>query len=137
MNSLSNFEIIEDILFECVIPGRPGILKNSKKIIVVRGRRIPVPSDRYNLWEKVASLYVYRLRPVTVIDFPVNLQAVFYFKNHAHEPDLSNSYQGIEDILAKQGVLKNDKLIYSHDGSRKVFGEPVERIEIKVTRATC
>ena len=37
--------------------------------------------------------------------------------------DLSNLLQGPEDALIKAGVIKDDKLIESYDGSRRVTGE--------------
>jgi Holliday junction resolvase RusA-like endonuclease len=66
---------------------------------------------------------------------PVNLKAQFYFGNRKNEPDLSNLYQGIEDVLQKAGVIQNDKQIVSHDGSRKIFGESA-RVEIELTEGS-
>lgn len=123
------------ILFNCTLKGRTRILKNSKKLIKVGKRRIPIPSDQYKRWALFASIFIAKAKTnKTPIDHPVNLKCVFYLKNHQHEADLSNMYQGIEDILEDCGVLKDDKLIHSHDGSRKIFdpNEP-ERIEITVT----
>jgi Holliday junction resolvase RusA-like endonuclease len=126
-----------EILFQCVIPGRVRILKNSKKIIKLRGsnRRIPVPSLRYKRWEIYASLFIVRAKKGKPIDFPVNVSMRFYFKDHQHEADLSNLIQGPEDALQKYDVLKNDKFIYSLDGSRKIFGSDKECVEIIITRA--
>ncbi len=120
-------------LYQCTIPGRAGIKKNSKRIVRNGRRTFAVPSDTYKAWESKACTYVKRAMigmqlPITV---PVNMRAIFYFENHAHEPDLSNLYQGIEDVLEKCGVILNDKLIYGHDGSRKMFGEE-SRVEIKL-----
>lgn len=127
---------MSEVLFQCVIPGRARILKNNKKLIRLKstGRMIPVSSDRYKKWEIFASLFISRARKLKTIDYPVNVQMVFYFKDHQHESDLSNCYQGIEDTLQKCDVIKDDKLIYSHDGSRKVFDEANERVEIIITK---
>lgn len=38
-------------------------------------------------------------------------------------PDLSNLYELPQDILQSTGVIKNDSLIDSHDGSRRLPGE--------------
>lgn len=65
---------------------------------------------------------------------PINLCARFYFENHQHEADLSNLYGGIEDMLQECGVIEDDRLIVSHDGSRKIFGEE-PRCEIEITKA--
>jgi Holliday junction resolvase RusA-like endonuclease len=126
----------EEILFQVVIPGRARILKNSKKLVRPRGSRrmIPVSSDRYKRWELFAQMFIARAFRGKSIDFPVNVEMKFFFKDHQHEPDLSNLYQGVEDILQKCGVLVNDKFIYSHDGSAKVFGDGAERVEVTVKK---
>lgn len=122
------------ILFECVIEGRPGILKNGKKLVRAGGRIFPVSSDKYKAFEAKAYLIIKAAKSQPTINFPVNVCMKFFFKNYAHEMDLSNCYQGIEDILQKALVIENDKLIYGHDGSRKIFGAMNERIEISITR---
>jgi Holliday junction resolvase RusA-like endonuclease len=38
-------------------------------------------------------------------------------------PDLSNLHEGIQDCLQKAKVIDNDRLICSHDGSRRLVGE--------------
>lgn len=122
------------ILFECVIPGRPGILKNSKQIVRTRsGKTFLKASDKYAIWEKMAFQFIAKAGREQQIDFPVNLKCEFYFINHQYEPDISNAYQGIEDLLQKAKVLLDDKLIYSHDGSKKIFGARNDRIEITIT----
>lgn len=121
------------ILFECTLKGRTRILKNSKKIIKVGKRRIPVHSDQYKRWAIFAAIFITKAKTnKTPIDKPVNLKCLFYLKNHQHEADLSNMYQGIEDILEECGVLENDKLIHSHDGSRKIF-DPNEEERVEIT----
>ena len=64
---------------------------------------------------------------------PINLCVRFYFKDRQAEPDLSNLYHGVEDMLQSCGVIENDKLIVSHDGSRKIFGEEA-KTEIEIWR---
>ena len=96
----------------------------------------PISSDRYKQWEIYASMFIGKAKAgKPVIDFPINLCVKFYFNDHQHEPDLSNLYQGLEDVLQKMNVIKNDKLIYSHDGSKKLFDDTKERIEITITKA--
>lgn len=125
-----------EVLFKTTIPGRAGILKNSKQLCVNRktGRRFMRSSERYQAFEKHAILHIRQVHIKSTIDFPVNLKAVFYFKDHQNEADLSNLYGGIEDILEDAGVLANDKLIYSHNGSAKRFGEGEPRCEIEITK---
>ena len=123
------------ILFSCTLTGRVKQKKNSMRIRRHGYFKSSIaPSDVYELWATDAALEIssaWRRRPP--IRKPVNAKMVFYLKNHQHEADLSNMYQGIEDLLQECGVLVNDKLIYSHDGSRKVFGQALERVEIELT----
>lgn len=46
--------------------------------------------------------------------------------------DLSNLIQGPEDALTNAGVIKDDKLIESYDGSCRVYGSPKKAIEIVI-----
>lgn len=127
---------MSEVLFQCVIPGRPGILKNSKKICRNKstGRAFLKASDKYEIWAAMARLHILKSGQQQKIAIPINLKCVFYFVNHAYEPDLSNAYQGIEDLLQQCNVILQDKLIYSHDGSRKIFGSRNDRIEITITK---
>lgn len=117
-------------MIHITMKGRPGIKKNGRRIFRKKGRTVNIPSEKYEAW-KLEFMWLLKdamkKEGVTApINAPVNLKLVIYFKNHAHEPDLSNSYQGIEDCLEEVGIISNDKLIYSHDGSRKVFGKTSE-----------
>jgi len=126
----------EEILFHCVIPGRPGIKKNSKQIGFNKYSRKPFfrSSERYEQWELFAAPFIMRAKKDLLINYPVNLCMKVYLKNHQHEPDLSNCYEGVQDLLQKCEVYVDDKLVYSHDGSLKIFNDPKERIEITLTR---
>lgn len=127
----------KEILFQCVIPGRPGIKKNGKQIR--RNWRTGQPflssSDKYLIWAKMAKAHVEAHNFKTPINVPVNLQCQFFFKNHQNEPDLDNCYAGIQDVLQSSHVIDDDKLVYSHDGSKKVFGVKTERVEVTITLA--
>lgn len=120
------------VIFKCVIPGRAYIKKNTARHF--RGGGVGY-SKEYIGWERQAEMRIalakkdFKLLPITE---EVNLKALFYFKNKTAEPDLSNLYEGIQDVLQNMGVLANDKLIYGHDGSRKIFYEE-PRLEIELT----
>ena len=131
---------MSETLFKCVIPGRARIQKNSHRVRTnfQTGKKYIGKGDRFIRWADFARVFIYRAKPPEKpIDFYVNMKATFYLKNKQHEPDLSNAYQGIEDLLQKTGVIKNDKLIGGHDGSRKIFdpNEP-ERVVIELSRLT-
>lgn len=125
---------MNEILFRVTIPGRAGILKNGKKLCRNRatGKMFMRSSDRYEAWSKMAYLHIKQARIPSTINFPVNMAAKFYFKDKQSEADLSNLYQGVEDLLEDAGVLANDRLIVSHDGSGKFFGEE-PRVEVELT----
>jgi Holliday junction resolvase RusA-like endonuclease len=124
-----------EILFTCVIPGRPGILKNSKQICRTRsGKTFLKASDKYAIWEHMALAHVKAQGQEQQINFPVNLACKFYFTNKKWEPDLDNCYAGVQDVLQKAGVLLDDSWIWAHDGSRKIFGARADRVEVTVTR---
>lgn len=129
---------MDEVLYRCVIPGRARILKNGKqaKINYSTGQAYLQGNKRFAGWRIFAESFLVRAMPDKFrrIDFPVNLSVRFYLKDHQHELDTSNGYQGIEDLMQKLGIIKNDKLIYAHDGSGKIFGATRERVEITLTR---
>lgn len=122
-------------LFICTLPGRPGILKNSKRIVRRGPKKIGVlKSEAYIQWATIAGALLRRTHTGPPISEPVNLSVTLYYQDHAGEQDCTNAIQGIEDLLAEVGVLENDKLIYSLNGTRKVYdlNEP-ERARIELT----
>jgi Holliday junction resolvase RusA-like endonuclease len=128
------------ILFKARLEGRIGIKKNGKQISVRGGRVFVRTSENYKNWHSYASVIMLQQKnfsqfPMPIKE-PINLSCKFHFPNHQGEPDLSNLYQGIEDILQEIGVIENDKLIYSHDGSRKIFGAPAFLTEIEIIKLT-
>lgn len=71
------------------------------------------------------------------IRYPVQSMFVFGIDNFFTKkglinkkiPDLSNLYQGPEDLLQKAKIIEDDHLIFSHDGSRRIYS-PKNFIEI-------
>ncbi len=98
-----------------VIPGPPRTKKNHGRRIM-RGKRIfNVPSEAYTEWNKLA-VWSLRRNNLDVIDCPVNCRALFF--REALVGDAVGYYQALADTLENAGVLTNDKLIVSWDGSR-------------------
>lgn len=125
-----------EVLFHARIPGRPRVKKNNTRQLVNKktGRRWTAPSARYSNWASFAALFINRASPSKPIDIPVDLTIKAYFADHAHEQDITNSIQGIEDLLQECGVLQNDKLIYGLGSTRKIFDSTeAERVEITLT----
>lgn len=125
------------ILFKAIVEGRPGIKKNGKSVFVKNGRAIITTSRNYKDFEKQATLCLLQQKARTLLDlpfrFPLNVCFKFYCPSHQYEFDLSNAVQGLEDILQKIGIIEDDKLIYSLDGSRKIFGADRFYTEIEIT----
>jgi Holliday junction resolvase RusA-like endonuclease len=126
----------EEILFSCTIPGRTAIKKNGKQIKMNfrTKKRFIGSSDKFEEWALYAAPFIMRAKKDILINFPINLCAKFFFKNHQWECDLSNCYEGIQDLMQKCEIYVDDKLIHSHNNSEKIFGEHNERIEITITR---
>jgi Holliday junction resolvase RusA-like endonuclease len=127
------------ILFKAILIGRVGIKKNGKSAFVKNGRTFVTTSQRYKSWEKQATLQLLQAKVRSSIDLPIripiNLSIKFYFPNHQHESDLTNLIQGPEDLLQTLGIIENDKLVHSLDGSRKIFGADQFYTEIEIS--TC
>lgn len=124
--------------------------KTSQKIITPRRREVPllaldpkfkrkriiISSDIHREWQESASweLKVQKEeKGLEKIDYKINLGVVIMKKSRA-EFDLSNAIQSIEDALELAGVIENDNLIYSFDGSGKILGAPADGAVIKISR---
>uniref|UniRef100_A0A6M3L6Q1 Uncharacterized protein n=1 Tax=viral metagenome TaxID=1070528 RepID=A0A6M3L6Q1_9ZZZZ len=109
---------------ELTIRGRPVVLKNSKQLIVINGRRIIKSSKAVEAYQHkaiAAACASWGNRPP--IAMPVNLairSCGAWKRTSKSLPDASNLYQMPEDILEAAGVLENDRQIESHNGSVRV-----------------
>jgi len=115
-----------------VLPIAPATKKTSQQILHRRGGQpFVAPSAKSGEWEKAAALHLrsawaqIERKPV---DEPVNLQALFYRKEL--RGDLVNYLQALCDALERAGVVSNDRLITSFDGSRLLHDPACPRIEI-------
>lgn len=127
------------ILFKARLLGRVGIKKNGRRLFVSRyGKPGFATSENYQTFHKSASLQLLQAKTLShypmPIQGPINLSCTFHFPDHRGEADLSNLYQGIEDILQEIGIIENDKYIYSHNGSRKIFGSEDFFTYIEITK---
>jgi len=115
-----------------VIPGAPRTKKNHGRRIM-RGKRIfNVPSEAYTAWNKLAVWALRRANP-PVIAYPVNCRALFF--REALTGDAVGYYQALADTLENAGVLTNDKLIVSWDGSRMLKDADNPRIIVTLEPA--
>ncbi len=103
------------VLFSAVIDGSPRTKKTSQRI--VRAGRFPkiLQSTAYLNWNMIAKLQLMKIRPAP-LDVPMNCRATFY--REALTGDAVGYYQALADTLENAGIITNDKLIVSWDGSR-------------------
>lgn len=119
------------MIFQCTIPGRPIVKKNTKRIFGAgRFKRI-VYSPKYQEWERHAAKHVRRALNAKCIDYPVAAWFKFYFANKQGEADTSNLIEGPQDLLKKMGVIVDDKLIHLVT-AQKFFGASEPRTEIEL-----
>lgn len=80
--------------------------------------------------------------PGLPIKVPMNAKILFIFSRQEYFTkkmvrsktlgDLSNLYEVVQDALEKAGIIENDRLIYSHDGSQIMFG-PTTKLVIELS----
>ena len=113
-------------LFECEIPGRVFIKKNTQRVVGYGNSKHVIYSPKYLAWENSALVYILQAKQKykLPIDFKCVAHFEFYFKNAQAEPDLSNCIEGPQDLLQKAGVITNDKLIISLSAHKVIGVEP-------------
>jgi Holliday junction resolvase RusA-like endonuclease len=118
------------------IPLPPISKKNSQQIFRPNGmnRPIIVPSKQYKDYEAAAMRYIPRIRGITPISNPVNIECRFYMPTK-RKCDLTNLLEAIDDVMVKAGLLADDNytVIQSHDGSRVFYDKENPRTEIFIT----
>ena len=99
----------------------------------------------YSRWEKDAmkqlgfssnGKFLNDKNRVKNIDCPVIFKCHFYnYDKRAR--DISNYYEGIQDLLVTAGILKDDnyKIIIGHDGSRMFLDKENPRMEFWILKA--
>jgi Holliday junction resolvase RusA-like endonuclease len=114
-----------------VIYGNPPSKKNTLRIWTVRGHPRIGPSAQYFQWERSAleQLKNQWSGPPIPRTVPINMTAYFY-KKTKRICDLSNLYEGVQDVLQKAGVLENDSGIKGHDLSRIYYDKECPRTEV-------
>lgn len=107
--------------------------KNSKQLFKSKktGRYFPSTSNIYKDFENAFKNAIYMSnKPKEIIDEKIVLNIHFGFKNN-RKRDISNMYQGVEDMLQSTGIIKNDNLITGHDFSTITYGvEPYIKLTL-------
>jgi Holliday junction resolvase RusA-like endonuclease len=118
------------------IYGQTPSKKSSQQIIVNKKtkRAMLIPNKKYNEWIGGAKKQLWDQmedKGFETIDTPVAIKCIVY-RLTKRKIDLINLLQSIHDALEAAGILKNDFLIESTDGSRRILGvaKGQERTEI-------
>jgi Holliday junction resolvase RusA-like endonuclease len=93
------------------IYGRPISKKNSKQVINIKGRLIPISSKAYRQFEKDALKQMVSVKQVAS---PYMVRYVFHMKGRM-DADIDNLIAGINDILQEAGWINDDKNIRAID----------------------
>lgn len=123
------------------IPIDPRTKKNSHRISGC-GKRCPVcgkyakqfvrNADTTTEFSFAAAKYL-KPKPKKPIDEPIHLVYRLYTQTRHRKDDL-NLYEALDDILVKEGILKDDdrSIIRSRDGSRVFYDKENPRSEIYI-----
>ncbi len=117
------------------IDGPPRTKKNHQRIIRVKGRPVIMQAKTADEWGKSAILQL--MGQLRLTGFPagsgdaVSLRALVYRDRNVG--DLGNYLAAICDALERAGVVVNDRLIQSFDGSRLLIDRKNPRVELELT----
>lgn len=132
-----------ELIAHFVIPMDPKAKKNSHRIAGC-GKRCPVcgkyakqfvrNADRTTEYSFKAAKHLHP-RPEKPITGPVHLVYKLYTETWHRKDDL-NLYEALDDILVRNGILKDDdrKTIRNRDGSRVFYDKENPRSEIYIYR---
>ena len=134
--------------FKFIIDGQPMSKKRNWTIGRQRshsGSPRIILTAKYKAWEKGAVNQLWAQRMTYQSHMTGEFGPIFSFVEVAFEfflkdkkrYDLSNLIQGPEDALVKAGILKDDSIIASLDGSRKHLGCENPRVQITIRQFKC
>lgn len=116
-------------MIHITIPLPPVTKKNSQRIVLVRGRPMILPSQKYKEYEQAAlpALLLHRKGYTG----PLNLRCLYYMPTR-RRVDMCNLLEATCDLLVHHGVLSDDNcaVVVSHDGSRVLYDKEHPRTEI-------
>lgn len=118
-----------------IITGPPATKKNHSRIVQPKGWKHPrlLPSKPAVKWEQAAVWQLKNQWRQPPVGDAVSVCALVYREKNIG--DLCGYLQAIGDALEKGGVIVNDRLIASWDGSRLLKDPANPRVEIEIRRA--
>lgn len=111
--------------------GPPRTKKNHQRIGRVHGRPVIFQARTAEAWEEIAVIQlgaVWKRRPP--LAHQVSLRALVYREKDTG--DLGNYLAAVCDALERAGIVANDKLIRSFDGSRLLIDRVNPRVELEL-----
>lgn len=108
--------------------------KRGYQIITKGGKVRMIPNAAYMKWEKDAVIQLKIQKEIfetETITEPVAVECQI-FRHTKRRIDLINALQSVHDALEKAGILENDFLIKSMDGSRMTLGVPLEEARAEI-----
>lgn len=130
--------IITEPILKLTLEIPPRTKKNHQQILINKktGRPFVTQANAYKAFEK-ACLMLIPNEAKAVINYPVNVKAVFYMQTK-RKVDLANLNSAIHDILVSALVLADDNrdIIASTDGSRVYYDKEHPRVEITIEKYT-
>ena len=116
-----------------VIPGPPRTKKTHNRIILAGGRQRVLPSKAFEQWQKDAGYFINNAKacwPHGEFPLPFRLNCRALFWRHANVGDAVGFYQALADCLQHYGIVKNDALIVSWNGSELLKDASSPRVEV-------
>jgi len=116
-----------------VIRGQTPSKKSKPQIILNKktGKRMLIPNKKYQEWIGGAKDQLRSQFPFT-IDYEIRVITLVY-RHTRRRADLINGQQSIHDALQEAGIIEDDFLIKSTDGSRLYLGFPAEEARAEIT----
>lgn len=103
-----------------ILLGAPRTKKNHGRVIKRGARKFHVQSEAYESWNDSVQKQLAMFRASTdwklPLRCPLNCRALFM--RDAERGDAVGYYQGLADALQNGGIVEDDALIVSWDGSR-------------------
>ena len=113
----------------CIL-GKPVSSKNAKRVFYRGSKPFIGTEPRVAAWFKSALWQLTSSKkPKEPLDYPLHIKTLIYLPDKRRR-DLTNLLQAPEDALTKAGIIKDDSLIDSVDGSRKLLDRDDPRVEI-------
>jgi len=123
-------------MIKFIILGQTPSKKNTHRSMYSshKKRFIIAPSKACLEWENLAILQLMHqmnYQGLETITAPVHCKILVYRATKIRA-DRLNLYQSVEDALERAGVIENDFLIESHDGSRVYYGVKIDEARAEI-----